>query len=74
MATLDLRIDYLKAAAGPADLPHGGVLQAGAQIGFTRARCAITATPPTRLPHGVATFMRGSSNAILGGDATGAPL
>ena len=74
MATLDLRIDYLKAATpGLAIYCTAECYKLTRQIGFTRAVCHH-GDPSDPIAHGVATFMRGSSNAILGGDATGAPL
>ena len=61
IATLDLRIDYLKAATpGKAIYCTAECYRFASQIAFTRAVCYHDA-PDDPIAHGVATFMRGSN-------------
>lgn len=66
MATLDLRIDYLKPAEpGKTVFCRAECYRLTRQIGFTRAVCH-QGDPSDPIAHGVATFMRASSSAVLG--------
>ena len=66
MATLDLRIDYLKAAT-----PHQAIYctaecyKLARQIAFTRAVCHH-GDPNDPIAHGIATFMRATSTNPFG--------
>ena len=61
IATLDLRIDYLKAATpGKAIYCTAECYRMASQIAFTRAVCYHD-SPDDPIAHGVATFMRGSN-------------
>lgn len=61
IATLDLRIDYLKAATpGKAIYCRAECYRLASQVAFTRAVCYHD-DPDDPIAHGVATFMRGSS-------------
>ncbi|WP_054285842.1 PaaI family thioesterase [Gulbenkiania mobilis] len=61
IATLDLRIDYLKAATpGRAIFCRAECYRLATQIAFTRAVCYHD-RPEEPIAHGVATFMRDSS-------------
>ncbi|WP_024302741.1 PaaI family thioesterase [Pseudogulbenkiania sp. MAI-1] len=61
IATLDLRIDYLKAATpGKAIYCQAECYRLASQVAFTRAVCYHD-TPDDPIAHGVATFMRESS-------------
>jgi uncharacterized protein (TIGR00369 family) len=71
IATLDLRIDYLRAATpGKAIYCRAECYRLASQIAFTRAVC-YHETPDDPIAHGVATFMRDSSSKSMlagGGD------
>ncbi|MBI3143993.1 MAG: PaaI family thioesterase [Pseudogulbenkiania sp.] len=61
IATLDLRIDYLKSATpGKAIYCRAECYRLASQVAFTRAVCYHD-DPDEPIAHGVATFMRGSS-------------
>ncbi|GHD73055.1 PaaI family thioesterase [Vogesella fluminis] len=61
IATLDLRIDYLKAATpGKAIYCTAECYRLASQIAFTRAVCYHD-SPDDPIAHGVATFMRDSN-------------
>ncbi|WP_199101671.1 PaaI family thioesterase [Aquitalea sp. ASV11] len=65
IATLDLRIDYLKAATpGKAIHCRAECYRLASQIAFTRAVCYHD-DPADPIAHGVATFMRESSRASM---------
>lgn len=66
IATLDLRIDYLRAATvGAPVYCMAECYRLGRQIAFTRAT-VYQECGDSPVAHGVATFMRGSSPATLG--------
>ncbi|WP_374350935.1 PaaI family thioesterase [Chitinimonas sp.] len=66
IATLDLRVDYLRAATpGEAVYCSAECYRLGRQIAFTRAT-VYQESNDQPIAHGVATFMRDSSNAQLG--------
>ncbi|MCG9051676.1 PaaI family thioesterase [Laribacter hongkongensis] len=69
IATLDLRIDYLKPAIpGQTVYCRAECYKLARQVAFTRAVCHHgDASAP--IAHGVATFMRASSKAVLGGQS-----
>ena len=69
IATLDLRIDYLKPAIpGQTVYCRAECYKLARQVAFTRAVCHHgDASDP--IAHGVATFMRASSKAVLGGQS-----
>ena len=70
IATLDLRIDYLRPATpGQPVFCRAECYKLGRQIAFTRALCH-QGDPADPIAHGVATFMRDSSPAVLGGGTT----
>ncbi|WP_346432456.1 PaaI family thioesterase [Crenobacter oryzisoli] len=61
IATLDLRIDYLKAATpGKTIFCRAECYRLASQVAFTRAVC-FHDSPDDPIAHGVATFMRESS-------------
>lgn len=65
IATLDLRIDYLKAATpGKPIFCTAECYRLASQIAFTRAVCYHDA-PSDPIAHGVATFMRESSRTPM---------
>lgn len=65
IATLDLRIDYLKAATpGKEIFCTAECYRLANQIAFTRAVCYHD-TPSDPIAHGVATFMRESSPVAM---------
>ncbi|GAB2940227.1 MULTISPECIES: PaaI family thioesterase [Aquaspirillum] len=67
MATLDLRIDYLKPAQPQQTVfCRAECYKLGRQIAFTRAVC-YQQDMNNPIAHGLATFMRASSRAVLGG-------
>ncbi|MBV1775130.1 PaaI family thioesterase [Burkholderiaceae bacterium DAT-1] len=69
IATLDLRIDYLRGASpGLAVYCTAECYRLGKQIAFTRAT-AYQEGNDQPIAHGVATFMRDSSHAAVGGNA-----
>ncbi|WP_036666024.1 PaaI family thioesterase [Paludibacterium yongneupense] len=68
IATLDLRIDYLKAAQpGRAIFCRAECYRLAHQVAFTRAVC-FHDTPDDPIAHGVATFMRESSPMPMSGE------
>ncbi|UJB30844.1 PaaI family thioesterase [Chromobacterium sp. Beijing] len=65
IATLDLRIDYLKAATpGKPIFCRAECYRLASQIAFTRAVC-YHESPSDPIAHGVATFMRESSRTPM---------
>ncbi|QEL55265.1 PaaI family thioesterase [Chromobacterium paludis] len=65
IATLDLRIDYLKSATpGKAIYCRAECYRLASQIAFTRAVCYHD-DPADPIAHGVATFMRESSRTPM---------
>lgn len=72
IATLDLRIDYLRSATpGEAVYCTAECYRLGRQIAFTRAT-AYQESSDQPIAHGVATFMRESSPALVGANPAGA--
>jgi uncharacterized protein (TIGR00369 family) len=68
IATLDLRIDYLKAAQPGREIHcRAECYRLAHQVAFTRAVC-FHDTPDDPIAHGIATFMRESSPLPMSGE------